>query len=131
MATIDKLNYLDETKQQIKSALNDLGAGITTEDTFRSYVQKINDLSDEYPTQQQVTAFQTMQLNNIQTLEQPVNLQPLEPNVLDIQPLEQPQIIEEQPLEEFQIIEEKIDEEQQEELVEEEQEEIQEEQEVE
>lgn len=124
MATIDKLNYLDETKQQIKSALNDLGAGITTEDTFRSYVQKINDLSDEYPTQEQVTAFQTMQLNKSQKLEQQKTLD------VDLQPLETKEI-EKQPLEEFQIIEEKIDEEQQEELVEEEQEEIQEEQEVE
>ena len=51
MATIDKLNYLNETKQQIKSALNDLGAEITNSDTFRSYVTKINDLYEEYPTE--------------------------------------------------------------------------------
>ena len=51
MATIDKLNYLNETKQEIKDALNDLGAEITDEDTFRSYVDKINDIADEYPTE--------------------------------------------------------------------------------
>lgn len=82
MATIDKLNYLNETKSQIKDALNDLGAEITNDTTFRSYVTKINDLYDEYPTEQQVLALQNIQLQNIQ-------------------PLEQPQIIEE-PLEEVQ-----------------------------
>ena len=54
MATIDKLEYLDETKGLIKDALNDLGAEITDEDTFRSYVTKINDLYDEYPTEEVV-----------------------------------------------------------------------------
>ena len=48
MATIDKLNYLNETKQLIKGALNDLGAEITDENTFRSYVDKINDIYEEY-----------------------------------------------------------------------------------
>ena len=48
MATIDKLNYLNETKRQIKVALNDLGAEITDNDTFRSYVNKIDDLYAEY-----------------------------------------------------------------------------------
>ena len=48
MATIDKLNYLNETKQEIKSALNDLGAEITDNDTFRSYVEKINEIYEEY-----------------------------------------------------------------------------------
>ena len=121
MATIDKLNYLNETKEQIKDALNDLGAEISDSDTFRSYVTKINDLHEEYPSAEQV---QTMQLNKSQKLEQQKTLD------VDLQPLETKEI-EKQPLEEFQIIEEKIDEEQQEELVEEEQEEIQEEQEVE
>lgn len=102
MATIDKLNYLNETKEQIKDALNDLGAEISDSDTFRSYVTKINDLYDEYPTEEQVTAFQTMQLNKLQTLEQPktldIDLQPLEPQVIELekQPLEEPQIIEEE-----------------------------------
>lgn len=49
MATIDKLEYLDETKGLIKDKLNDLGAGITETDTFRSYVDKINELYSEYP----------------------------------------------------------------------------------
>ena len=53
MATIDKLNYLNETKELIKDKLNDLGAEITDTDTFRSYVTKINELYEEYPTQQQ------------------------------------------------------------------------------
>ena len=48
MATIDKLNYVNETKGLIKNALNDLGAEISDEDTFRSYVGKINDLYEEY-----------------------------------------------------------------------------------
>ena len=100
MATIDKLEYLDETKSQIKGALNDLGAGITDDDTFRSYVTKINDLAAEYPTEQQV---QTMQLNNLQPqiINQPldIDLQPLEPKNIEIQPLEEPQIIEEEPKE--------------------------------
>ena len=52
MATIDKLEYLDETKEQIKDALNDLGAEITDEDTFRSYVTKINELAEEYPQEE-------------------------------------------------------------------------------
>lgn len=54
MATIDKLNYLNDTKEQIKDALNDLGAEITDEDTFRSYVTKINELYEEYPTEEEV-----------------------------------------------------------------------------
>ena len=52
MATIDKLNYVNETKGLIKNALNDLGAEITDEDTFRSYVGKINDLYEEYSSLQ-------------------------------------------------------------------------------
>lgn len=51
MATIDKLEYLDDTKGLIKDALNDLGAEITDNDTFRSYVTKINEIAEEYPTE--------------------------------------------------------------------------------
>ena len=54
MATIDKLNYLNETKKLIKNALNDLGTETDDEDTFRSYVTKINELAEEYPTEQEV-----------------------------------------------------------------------------
>lgn len=73
MATIDKLNYLNETKALIKDALNDLGAEITDSDTFRSYVSKINEIYEEYPTEQNIQSFQTMQLNNIkpQIIEEP------------------------------------------------------------
>ena len=47
----DNLNYLAETKRQIKLALNNKGAEIQDSDTFRSYVSKINELSPE-PTLQ-------------------------------------------------------------------------------
>lgn len=50
MATTDKLNYLNETKRQIKVTLNDyFGAEITDEDTFRSYVDKIDEIYNDYP----------------------------------------------------------------------------------
>lgn len=80
MATIDKLNYLNETKEQIRVALNDLGCEILEDDTFRSYVSKINTLYSEYPTEEEIMAFQTIQLNNLQS----------------VQSVENPQIIEEQ-----------------------------------
>lgn len=41
MPTLNKLEYLNETKAEIKTALNQFGSGITDEDTFRSYVDKI------------------------------------------------------------------------------------------
>ena len=45
MGTVtDKLNYLNETKQQIKQAIIEKGQNINDEDTFRSYVEKINDI---------------------------------------------------------------------------------------
>lgn len=44
MATTDKLNYLNETKNLIKGKLNSLGANITDNDTFRSYVEAIDDI---------------------------------------------------------------------------------------
>ena len=47
---IDKLNYLDETKQQIKGALNtDFNSQIQDDDTFRSYVSKISDIYTNWP----------------------------------------------------------------------------------
>lgn len=50
MATIDKLNYLNETKQLIKESLNsNFNSGITDETTFRNYVDKIDSLYDEWP----------------------------------------------------------------------------------
>lgn len=50
MPTLNKLEYLDETKQQIKSALNTkFNTGITDEDTFRSYVSKIVSIYNSWP----------------------------------------------------------------------------------
>ena len=45
MGTInDKLEYLNQTKQDIKQAIINKGQNITEEDTFRSYADKINDI---------------------------------------------------------------------------------------
>lgn len=45
MPTLNKLEYLYETKQQIKNALNtNFNSQIQDTDTFRSYVSKINDI---------------------------------------------------------------------------------------
>lgn len=50
MPTLNKLEYLDETKGQIKDALNtNFNSGITEEDTFRSYVSKISDIYTNWP----------------------------------------------------------------------------------
>lgn len=50
MPILNKLEYLDETKQQIKSALNTkFDSQITDEDTFRSYVDKINNIYTNWP----------------------------------------------------------------------------------
>lgn len=44
MGTIsDKLDYLEETKKLLREELSRLGVTITDEDTFRSYVEKIED----------------------------------------------------------------------------------------
>ena len=54
MSTIaQKIEYLNETKQLLKEALNDLGAKITDEDTFRSYAEKINQLAEELPQEEE------------------------------------------------------------------------------
>ena len=45
MSVEDKLTYLKETKEQIKNALNEKGANLTDTDTFRSYVDAINNIS--------------------------------------------------------------------------------------
>ena len=48
--TLNKLEYLDETKQQIKTALNtNFNSQITDSDTFRSYVSKINTIYTNWP----------------------------------------------------------------------------------
>lgn len=41
MATVDKLQYLNETKQQIKAAIVAKGVSVSDTDTFRSYANKI------------------------------------------------------------------------------------------
>ena len=62
MPTLNKLEYLDETKAEIKTALNQFGSGITDEDTFRSYVDKIKAI---YNNWQKVTGTGTdITLNN-------------------------------------------------------------------
>ena len=50
MGTIsDKLEYLADTKEQIREGLNNLGAGIQTSDTFRSYANAIDEIYDSMP----------------------------------------------------------------------------------
>lgn len=50
MPTLNKLEYLDETKGQIKTALNTkFNSQITDSDTFRSYVSKINNIYTNWP----------------------------------------------------------------------------------
>ncbi len=44
MAIADKLNYLSETKSQIKEAIKGKGVEVSDEDTFRSYVSKISEI---------------------------------------------------------------------------------------
>ncbi len=46
MGTLDqKLQYLNETKNQIKQAIINKGQNIQDNDSFRSYVEKINNIS--------------------------------------------------------------------------------------
>ena len=48
--TLNKLDYLDETKQQIKNALNTkFNSQIQDADTFRSYVSKISNIYTNWP----------------------------------------------------------------------------------
>ena len=50
MPTLNKLEYLDETKQQIKNALNtNFNSQIQDTDTFRSYVTKIKNIYSNWP----------------------------------------------------------------------------------
>lgn len=42
---VDKLNYLAETKAEIKKAINDKGVKVRDDDTFRSYAEKIASIS--------------------------------------------------------------------------------------
>lgn len=45
MATSDKLNYLVETKDAIKEAIVEKGVSVSNTDTFRSYANKIKDIT--------------------------------------------------------------------------------------
>lgn len=45
--TADKLNYLKETQEAIKTALIDKGVEVSDGDTFRSYAEKISNISSE------------------------------------------------------------------------------------
>lgn len=47
--TLNKLEYLDETKSQIKTALNQFGSNITDETTFRDYSDKIGNIYSNWP----------------------------------------------------------------------------------
>ena len=47
MAVAEKLSYLNETKKQIKSALQSKGVSVSDSDTFRSYADKINQISSD------------------------------------------------------------------------------------
>lgn len=49
VSVIDKTDYLNETKDLLKDRLNNFGAGITDEDTFRSYVEAIDTIYEDYP----------------------------------------------------------------------------------
>lgn len=44
MATAEKLNYLLETKNQIKNAITEKGVSVTDTDSFRSYANKISQI---------------------------------------------------------------------------------------
>lgn len=44
----DKLNYLDETKNEIKNALISKGISVENIDTFRSYAKKISNINDYF-----------------------------------------------------------------------------------
>lgn len=44
MATSDKLNYLIDTKQAIRTAIQNKGVSVTNEDTFRNYAEKISSI---------------------------------------------------------------------------------------
>lgn len=45
MSTSDKLLYANETKQLIKEALREKGVEVSDTDTFRSYANKVKDIS--------------------------------------------------------------------------------------
>lgn len=50
MSTANKLEYLKTTKELIKNSINNKGVSITENDTFRSYAEKIDSISQGVPT---------------------------------------------------------------------------------
>ena len=50
MGTInEKISYLNETKQNLKEAINNLGGEIDNETTFREYAEELQDIYDNLP----------------------------------------------------------------------------------
>ena len=49
MSTSNKLTYLNETKQELKQAINNLGGSITDETTFRQYANQLQNVYDNLP----------------------------------------------------------------------------------
>ena len=49
MSTSNKLTYLNETKQELKQAINNIGGEVTDETTFREYVTQLENAYDNYP----------------------------------------------------------------------------------
>ena len=50
MGTIaDKLSYLNDTKTLLRRGINALGGGLTTDDTFRSYANALDNIYDYLP----------------------------------------------------------------------------------
>ena len=49
MSIASKLSYLNETKELLKNKINDLGGNIDDNDTFRSYVDFLDNIYKDYP----------------------------------------------------------------------------------
>lgn len=49
MSTANKLTYLNDTKQELKQKINNLGGDITDQTTFRQYADKLQNVYDIFP----------------------------------------------------------------------------------
>lgn len=49
MSTANKLTYLNQTKQKLKQAINNIGGEVTDETTFRNYVAELENAYDRLP----------------------------------------------------------------------------------
>ena len=49
MSTANKLTYLNQTKQKLKQAINNIGGEVTDETTFRNYVNQLENAYDRLP----------------------------------------------------------------------------------